>query len=124
MRLELGDTTLTNPEVQDETITYYLQTKQLTVLGAAAALAWTIAAKYAKLADVTMDDQLTRYSHVYENWTNLATRLTADAAAESVVPTPATATAGVGSVIVTGIGDCRGPIKHADPYWFDRIYPC
>lgn len=121
MRFLLGDTALPKTEVQDETIQYFLDDVGLSELATAARCARSIANHYASLADVTVDDQLTRYSHVHKAWLAVADRLTAEAAAESVAPNPATAGSGYSSIIVRGIGDCRGPL---DNDCYPRRWPC
>lgn len=123
VRFALGDTDVAaSPELQDDTIQYHLSAPlSLTEKRAAAVLARAIAAKYARYADTTMDDQLTRYSHVYKNWVDLAERLEAIADAEAAAPTPAGVETGYVGIVVNGIGDCRGPLEGdccaATPYW-------
>lgn len=111
IRFALGDTDVATAEVQDETINYYLTTQMMTEKAALAALARGIANKYARLADVTVDDQLTRYSHVYKAWDAIATKFEAAAAEEAA--TPGSETVGTtlySGIVVNGIGDCRGPL--------------
>lgn len=118
VRFRLGDTTVGRPELEDETISYHLTTLELTETGTSARLAAGIAAKYASMADVNVDDQLTKWSSVYAHWAALAKLLAAEAAAESAAPTTATAGQSQGAIIVTGIGDYRGPLDCGPvPYW-------
>lgn len=108
IRFKLGDTNTAAPEIEDESIFYFIG-QGLTDTGAAATIAAAIAAKYAKLADTTVDDQLTRYSHVFKAWRELAEALQAEADKEAAVPN--TTTPSYPAVIVTGLDDCRGPFK-------------
>lgn len=112
VRFLLGDTNTANPEVQDETIEALIYQQGLSEKWAAAKCARSICAKYARFADTTMDDQLTRYSHVHKAWLTLATQLEAEAAAESGPPGVVVAPgAGPGLIIVTGLDDHRGPLS-------------
>lgn len=110
-RFLLGDMNTASPEVQDETIQYFLS-RGLTELGAAAQCAQAIKAKYASYADVNVDDQLTKFSHVYQHWAELADDLGRRAAVEAAAPAPGTGGSSSGGIIVMGIGDCRGPISN------------
>lgn len=112
VRFKLGDTDIANAEVQDETISYYLG-QGLTETKTASTLAWGIVAKYAKYADTNVDDQLTKYSHVFQNWKALAEKLQKDADDEALTPSAPTST--YSGVAVTGLCDTRGP--------FDGPYP-
>ena len=120
VRFLLGDTSPTSHEVEDETIDYFLTTK--TVAAAAAAVAWGIVAKYASIADVNVDNQLTKYSAVYEHWITLAKRLEKEAGAGPFSAPPAASS--YAGVMVTGIGDRRGPLdmESAD-YYASRGWP-
>lgn len=111
VRFALGDTDVATAEVQDETINYYLVNQSLTEKAALAKLARGIANKYARLADTTMDDQLTRYSHVFKAWDSIATRFEAEAAAEAQIPNTENISTGYAGIVVNGIGDCRGPLS-------------
>lgn len=108
IRFKLGDTDVATADVQDETITALRQDGK-TETAVAAEIAWGLVAKYSKLADTTVDDQLTRYSHVAKNWLAIAERLQQEADDESHTPGPGSP--GIGGVIVTGIDDCRGPFS-------------
>lgn len=117
IRYLLGDTD-TKPnacEFEDETYNFEFADKG-TVKKAAASMAWALVAKYSRLADVTIDDQLTRYSKVHDQYLALATRLQAEANAEGATPDTDTAATSYGGVIVTGLDDCRGPL--------DGCWPC
>lgn len=117
VRFKIGDTDVANPEVQDETVDYYLGQGK-TELRTAAILARSIAAKYAKYADLNVDDQLTKYSQVYKNWVSVAEQLEREADAEKLTPTaPVTTYSGV---VVTGLGDYRGPLDGPYPGKYDR----
>lgn len=110
VRFKIGDTDLERPHLQDETITALLVDR--TELGAAREAAWGLVAKYSRLADVTIDDQLTRYSKAHDQFLKLAERLDEELAAENVIPPSVdAASSAYGAVIVTGIGDCRGPLE-------------
>ena len=106
IRFKLGDTNTATPEVEDDSIQYFIG-QGLTDTVVAAVIAALIAAKYARLADTTVDDQLTRYSHVHKAWMDLADKLQAEADKEAAVPD--TTAPSYPSVIVTGLDDCRGP---------------
>lgn len=106
VRQFIGDTNIAKAEVEDETISAYLAT--LSEKATAAQLAYDLAAKYSRLADTTVDDQLTRFSHISENYRKLAERLAAEAATEAGIA--ATPTTGYTPIMATGIGDCRGPL--------------
>ncbi len=106
VRQLIGDTTVASAKIQDETISAYLA-RPLSEHGAASLLAYVLAAKYAGMADVTVDDQLTRASHLYEHYTKLGDRLAKQDAAK---PNPSAGDAYGGGIIVTGVGDCRGPL--------------
>lgn len=113
----LGDTNTSNPEVQDESINFFLVTQGKSVTQAAIACAWAIAGKYASVADVNVDDQLTKYSEVYKHWVDLARRLEAGGGdAFEPLPDPANTSAGSG-IIVNGVGDCRGPLDDCCYRW-------
>jgi hypothetical protein len=106
VRQLIGDTDVNAPKFDDATITFYLQ-KPLSEFRAASALAYDLAAKYAGMADVTVDDQLTRASHLFDHYSKLAARLLAQ---DQETPNPSAGSAYGGGVIVTGLGDCRGPL--------------
>lgn len=112
VRFRIGDTDTANPEIQDESITYYLGQGK-TELRTAAILARSIASKYAKYADLNVDDQLTKYSQVYKNWVSVAEHLEAQADEEQI--TPAAPVSAYGGVIVTGLCDTRGPLDGPYP---------
>lgn len=121
VRQKIGDTDTTNVEVQDETITAYLTEKGGVVLQVAHQLALDLAAKYARYADTTVDDQLTRFKHVYDNYIKLADRLGKEIAA--LAPTSPASAAQPG-IYVGGIGDCRGPLDSCcdDVYGYGGRY--
>ena len=120
VRFLLGDTSPPRHEVEDETIGFFLTTK--TVAAAAAALAWGVVAKYAKIADVAVDNQLTKYSKVYDHWLILAKHLDKEAGAGPFSEPPAASS--YARVMVTGLGDRRGPLdmESAD-YYASRGWP-
>lgn len=98
VRQFIGDTDIAAAEIQDETITYYLDTGGLSELGAASRLAWDLSAKYAKRADVDVDDQLQRFSQTSKQYAELARILGAQAAAG--IGPPVNTASGFGRVIV------------------------
>lgn len=110
MRFLLGDTNTANPEVQDETIQALMGPQGLSEKWTAAKCARSICAKYARYADTTMDDQLTRYSHVHKAWLTLAEALERDAMASDGAP-GIVVTSGSAGIMVTGLDDCRGPLS-------------
>lgn len=123
VRLHIGDTggllasgAIPNAEVADETIAAYLTT--LTVLRTAETLANSLAAKYAKVGDFTVDDQRNANSKISANYLALAKRLgdlaTADEASSSTVTS--------GGVVVTGLNDFRGPLDYCDPIYYRPPY--
>lgn len=120
VRQLIGDTDVSNlnkVEVQDETILAYMAAPfSHTVTRAAAQLAYDISAKYARLADTTIDDQLTRWQHVTQQYKDLGDRLTAAANREDSV---AGAGGSFSGVMVTGIGDCRGPLDNCAASSYD-----
>lgn len=109
MRQKIGDTNVkveSKIEVQDETIQAYLNTLG-GVSETAYQLALDLAAKYAKYGDVTVDDQLQRYKHIYDNYVALAERLGREIGKVAVPTAAAIARPGI---MVSGVGDCRGPL--------------
>lgn len=108
VRQYLGDTDTARPQIQDETITAYRAT--LSILRTAEQLANDLAAKYARMADVNVDDQLTKASHLMAHFTALAARLGATAAAAELAAATTDAAAAYPGIVVAGIGDCRGPL--------------
>jgi hypothetical protein len=112
VRQHVGDTTAPG-EVADETITYYLGLPK-SELASAAQIAWDLAAKYAKVVKVVVDDQSVDPGKISENYVAMAKRLEGQAAD---VPSGSNPAAFGGGIIVTGIGDCRGLIDDCcDPY--------
>lgn len=126
VRYHVGDVgdgagAFTSPaEVQDETISAILAAPN-TILRTAATVARGIAAKYARLADVNVDNQLTRISHLYSQYTSLAERLEGLADAEAADGTADTAV--YGGPIVMGIGDTRGPLDNWDCATYPPVGP-
>jgi hypothetical protein len=115
-----GDGTFPNPaEIDDATITSLLTLNADVVLRAAASAAWSLAAKYASMVDIDVDNQLTRASQRYKQYSDLAKRL--DERAAAGVPPNAVAVSGYeAGPMVTGIGDTRGALWDA---WGDGGYP-
>ncbi len=107
MRQRLGDTNCDRVEVQDETINAYLTETSSNILQTCYKLALDLQAKYARYADVTVDDQLQRFKHIYDNYKSLAERFAKELAA---LPPTTDAAAGFSGIMVGGIGDCRGPL--------------
>lgn len=117
VRFKIGDTNVDNPrktEVQDETIEFLLQSQS--VGEAAYNIVLGIAAKYARYGDVTVDDQLQRYKHIYDNYMKLAERLGREIGV--VVTTPAAALSP--PIMVMGLNDRRGPLDDCDDYYRGR----
>lgn len=113
VRFHVGDTSSPGA-VADETIQFYL-TKPTSVLGTAAAIAWALAAKYAKLAEVTVDDQSVKNSSISSNYTALAKRLEQQ---DGQSPTTSGGAYG-GGILVQGLDDCSKP---TDPTCCDYAY--
>lgn len=119
VRQHVGDTAAPG-EVADETIIYYLGLPK-TELAAAAQVAWDLAAKYAKVVKVVVDDQSVDPGKISENYIAMAKRLEGQA---SDVPTGADPAAFGGGIIATGIGDCRTLLDDCcDPYSRNRFWP-
>lgn len=109
VRQQLGDTNTDEVEVQDETIKFYLAKFNDNVLQVCYQCAKDLQAKYARYADVTVDDQLTRFKHIYDNYTALVLRFSREIAAAG--GSSAGAASGLpDGIAVGGIGDCRGPL--------------
>jgi uncharacterized iron-regulated protein len=118
VRFHLGDTDMASPELQDATITTILlnaPNSPISTLHAAAKCARALAAKYAGIADVNVDDQMTRASQLYKNFSALAIRLQAEADSQTGISNAATAP--YPGIMVTGVGDERGPL------WYDPTCP-
>lgn len=58
-----------------------------------------LAARFAKMGDVTLDDQMTRASHIYKHYIDLAAKIASQM--------KASADASMTSVMVGGLGDDR-----------------
>lgn len=99
-------------EVQDETIQAYLD-QGCSVLRAAARLARDLSARYAKMVDVDVDDQLTKASQRYKQYKELAASLDALADAEAAGGDTNSAPVYV-APLVYGVGDMRGPLDPRD----------
>lgn len=103
IRQRIGDTDPTRARIQDETIAAYIA-QGMTELGVARRLCLDIAAVYAGIGDVHLDDQRQSYGQIYQHYMDLARAIAAE-------ERPASSAAAAGSrIIVGGIGDCRGPI--------------
>lgn len=114
VRFRLGDTDINTAQVQNESIQYYLD-QNLSELMAASKVAASLAARYARLADFNVDDQMTKVSTLFEHFRKLSIDL-ANEAAEAPTPNSNPAAFG-GGIINTGIGDCRG-FLHGDCTWW------
>lgn len=113
IRQYLGDTNTSKPQIVDDTIQAYLNTG-LSELRVAAQLARDLAARYAAMVDTEHDNMQTMGSQLRQHYTELAADLERLAAQ---VTGPATAAGGFGGILVTGIGDCRGPLDSWCPPW-------
>lgn len=103
IRQRIGDTEVGKAQVQDETIKAYLE-MGYTELTTARRLCLDLAAKWAGVGDVTLDDQAQKMSAISKRYIELAAAI----AAEERPATPASAAAA--GIIVGGLDDCRGPI--------------
>lgn len=73
VRLLVGDTDITDQQVQDEEILFALSAEGDSVYGAGALVARTLASKFARLVDIDLDGQLSEsYSQLRTNYTILA----------------------------------------------------
>jgi hypothetical protein len=108
VRQKVGDTNVAAALIQDETIEAYLATK--TVIGAAVQLCLDLAARFARVGTVTLDDQQQRGETISKQYLELASRLQREEG------TPSPGAASTGAIIVGGVGDYRGPI--------DPLFPC
>lgn len=102
VRQRIGDTEVVGAQVQDETIAAYLGT--MSVLGAARQLCLDLAAKWARVGTVTLDDQQQRGEAISKHYLDLAAQL----AKEDAKTSPGVSN--TGSIFVGGLDDCRGPI--------------
>lgn len=75
VRWLVGDTNVTDAELQDEEIAFALTQSSNDVYGAAAICARALAAKYASLVDTKFEDVSSDYSNLRENYLSLAVRL-------------------------------------------------
>lgn len=118
VRQKIGDTKSVGHQIEDETIDTYLNV--LTVPGTARQLCLDLAAKWAGVADITVDDQMQRISQVRANYLALAERFRLE-------DLPATAASvSFPRIMVGGIGDCRGPLDDPccdTPYLYHHSYP-
>lgn len=74
-------------------------------LAVARRLCLDIAARFAGVGDVTLDDQMQRTGQIYQHYVDLAREI-------GLEEKGATGAGASGSaIIVGGIGDCRGPIS-------------
>lgn len=108
-RQYLGDTNVAKAEFPDETYDYWLGIGR-TALATATQLAYDAEAKYARQADITVDDQRQMVSHIAKAYRALADRLSGMADPD-VLP----ASAAAPGIFVGGLEDCRGPIDRCDP---------
>ena len=74
VRFQVGDTDGTDQQVSDEEIEWAI-TETASTRGAAAIIARAIAAKYARLTDMSVGDLRQSYSQRQEHYTELAERL-------------------------------------------------
>lgn len=114
VRRLIGDVVAATVKMPDETITAYLLTKG--VLGAAAQCAYDLAAQYAVMVDMEVDNQNNKASQLSAQYTALGDRLTAQATAKAAADV-----SGFSGVYVGGIGDHRGadlrtPYEYEWPY--------
>ena len=79
VRLLIGDTDTNDQQVPDEEITFALAQASDDVYGAAAVMARTLAAKYARLVDVSFDSVRTAYSQRREQYLVLAQQMEVEA---------------------------------------------
>lgn len=114
VRQKIGDTAVAKAQIQDETIQAYLDTP-MTILGAAKRLALDLAAKWASVGDVMIDDQLQRASHISKAYIDLAQAL----AKEEMGSTPASPSGGGAAIMVGGIGDRRGPLDDCPAAYYN-----
>lgn len=68
----IGDTDPDNVEVQNETLDYYLSVNSDAVLPVAYRVALNLAAKYARIVEVTVDHQTTRGQQIADNYRKMA----------------------------------------------------
>ncbi len=107
VRQRIGQTDLATTRVQDETIAHYLESK--TELGTARQLCLDIAAAYAPIGDVTLDDQQQKGGKIYERYIAMAAEIFEE------MGIPLTDGAAAGAVLVMGVGDNRGPLEGTYP---------
>lgn len=106
IRQRIGDTDVsdaTKVAAQNETIQAYLD-QGFSELKTAARLCRDIAAQYAKVGDVNLDNQLSRTSQIFKHYIDLAIAIEAE-------ERKATTTAATFSnIMVGGLSDTRGPL--------------
>lgn len=103
IRQLIGDTDSTHPQIPDETIDYYTGVDSVE-LSVAYKLALDLAARYARYPQITVDHQMTNAVQISANYRALAAELLTQLRNGS-----AGATEDQPGIVVTGIGDCRGP---------------
>lgn len=114
VRQLLGDTVDTGHRVEDETIDAYLPQKG--VISTASQLAYDLAARYAVMVDMEVDNQNNKASQLSAQYEALGKRLEAQAASKAAADA-----SGFCGVYVGGIGDNRGadvrfPAEYEWPY--------
>jgi TPR repeat protein len=117
VRQTIGDTVTTAAQIQDETITAYLATPW-SVLQTSHRLAMDLAAKWSAHGDVTVDDQLQRASKIAEHYWKLAAEL------KRQLPTQTATSAAFSNIMVTGVGDPRGPLDDCPESCYDVPQCC
>lgn len=107
IRQRIGDADTTNAQVQNETITAYLAVTGKTELEVARQLCLDLAAKWARFATTTLDDQQQRSETIHKHYLTLAEAIMGEIRLTASNPTS------TGGITVGGLDDCRGPI---DPW--------
>lgn len=108
VRQTIGDTVVspaTKAQVQDETITAVLTSKNSDELAASIQLAWDLSARWALAVDTEIDNQLIKASQRAKAYKDLALRLERQAAKGSATANGAS----FSGIYVGGTTDTRGP---------------
>ena len=118
VRMKIGDwTNMAKAQVQNETITATLADPTINndETRASIQLLYALAAKWSAVTDAELDNQEIKASHMAANYLAMAKRL------EVIASAAVSGAASNGGIIVTGLGDCRGPDLGSGP--FGCCYP-
>jgi hypothetical protein len=119
IRFLIGDTNEDDPQLQDEEIAYALSKFTSNAYNAAALCCRTLASKYARLADTTIDEVSVSASQKYRHYLTLAVQLEqqGESALASSLGAPY-----VGGVSVSNIESVEGDTDRNEPAFRTKMF--